>query len=144
MRREGDVIEYHAATVSLDLWRTDTEAYLAGLSARVPCIGVVIRRVTTNGDAPPLEVLLATASPYEYQDYEDTGEEIVELVPMPEGLVAMVRDFVSVHHVEEAFKKRKRDKFRVDRKEDGRGDARILQMTDAYRSPQNRNGETVH
>ena len=41
-----------------------------------------------------LEVVLATASPYEAQDYTDSGEEIVEKVMMPPGLVAWVRDFV--------------------------------------------------
>lgn len=29
-----------------------------------------------------------TASPYEAQDYEDNGEDIVEKILMPEGLIA--------------------------------------------------------
>lgn len=143
MRRDGDVVEYHAATVQLELWETDTEAYLMGLSARVPSIGVVMRDNGARDDSPPFDVVLATASPYEYQDYEDTGEEIVELVPMPEGLVAVLRDFVEAHHVEEVFVKRKRDKHRVDGSEDGRGDSRVTQMSDVYRAPR-RNGEIVH
>lgn len=135
LREEGDVTEYHAATVPLELWHTDTEAYLTGLSARVPAIGVVMREDDDPENPHPYEVLLATASPYECQDYADSGEELLELVPMPEGLVALIRDFVEEHHEEEVFVKRRRDKKRVDEVEDGRGDARISQLTDVYRAP---------
>jgi hypothetical protein len=133
LRRDGDAVEYHAATVPLELYRSDTEAYLAGLSARVPSIGVVMRPAEDSEQG--LEVLLATASPYETQDYLDSGEELVELVPMTEGLVALIRDFVEAHHTEEVFVKRRRDKTRTDRREDGIGDPRVRQVADVYRAP---------
>ena len=139
LRRDGDVIEYHAATVSLELFRTDTEAYLHGLSTKIPAIYVVMRE---SEGADPLDVVLATASPYEAQDYADTGEELVEKVPMPEGLVAWIRDYVEQHHEDEVFIKRRRDKSRVDREENGIGDARIRQISDVYRAPSAK--ETVH
>ena len=60
---------------------------------------------------------------------------MVEKVPMPEGLIAWVRDFALTHYEEEEFKKRKRDKKRIDAKEDGKGDARIPQLADVYRAP---------
>lgn len=135
LRREGEAIEYHAVTVPLELWHTDTEAYLSSLAARVPSIGVVMRETTDPAAKFPLEVLLATASAFEFQDYADSGEEVLELVPMPEGLVAFIRDFAAAHHEEEVFVKRRRDKKRVDLVEDGRGDARISQMSDVYRAP---------
>jgi uncharacterized protein DUF3305 len=139
LRREGDAVEYHAATLPLELFRTDTEAYLHGLSAQTPAIYVVMRDAL---DDRPLDMLLATASPYEAQDYADTGEELVEKVPMPEGLVAWIRDFIELHHQDEAFVKRKRRNARVDLQEDGKGDARIRQMSDVYRAPGSK--ETVH
>lgn len=135
MREEGGVVEYHAATVPLELWRTDTEAYLTGLSARIPTIGVILRDNSDADSEHPFEVLLATASPYETQDYTDSGEEQVELVPMPAGLIALIRDFCKEHHVEEEFVKRRRDKKRVDGQEDGIGDARIPQLADVYAAP---------
>ncbi len=135
MREEGDAVEYHAATVPLELWHTDTEAYLTTLTARVPSIGVVMREAEEGDAERPYEVLLATASAYEFQDYADSGEELLELVPMPEGLVAFLRDFVEEHHEEETFVKRRRDKKRIDLVEDGRGDARISQLSDVYRAP---------
>jgi hypothetical protein len=139
LRRDGDVIEYHAATVPLELFRTDTEAYLHGLSTKIPAIYVVMRE---SEGADPLDVVLATASPYEAQDYADTGEELVEKVPMPEGLVAWIRDYVEQHHEDEVFIKRRRDKSRVDREENGIGDSRIRQTSDVYRAPSAK--ETVH
>lgn len=132
MRRDGDAVEFHAATLPLTLFRTDTEAYLHGLSAKVPAIYVVMR--PSEADRP-LDMVLVTASPYEAQDYADTGEELVEKVPMPEGLIAFIRDFAEAHHEDEVFIKRRRDKARVDRKEDGIGDARIRQTADVYRAP---------
>ncbi len=143
LRRDGDAVEYHAATRPLTLYNADTEGYLAGLSTRVPAIYVVLRNAPESSD-DPLEVLLVTASPYEAQDYADTGEEIVEKVPMPEGLVAWVRDFVEAHHEEETFVKRRRDKKRVDLVEDGIGDSRIRQTSDVYRAPGSATKGRVH
>ncbi|MEL6453016.1 MAG: DUF3305 domain-containing protein [Pseudomonadota bacterium] len=132
MRREGEAVEYHAATLPLDLHGAETEAYLHGLSAEVPSIYVVMR----EGDSDqPLDVLLVTASPYEAQDYTDSGEEIVEKVAMPAGLMAWVQDFVTAFHEDEVFIKRKRDKKRTDLTQDGIGDPRIASAADIYASP---------
>lgn len=143
LRQEGDIVEYHAATRHLELYRTDTEAYLTALSERVPTVYVVMRS-TGEVSENPLEILLITASPYEAQDYADSGEEIVEKIPMPDGLVAWVRDFVEQHHVDEVFVKRRRDKKRVDLVEDGRGDPRVSQLGDVYRAPTSHKKEVLH
>ncbi len=133
LRREGEAVEYHAGTLPLELYRTDTEAYLNGLTAPVPSIFVIL-----HSDGGEVRLHKVTASPYEAQDYLDSGEELVEPVPMPEGLVAWVRDFVERHHEDEVFIKRRRDRQRVDLKEDGKGDARIPQAADVYRAPGSR------
>lgn len=133
LRQEGDAIEYHAATIPLELHGAETEAYLHGLQADIPSIYVILREAE-EGDCP-LDVVLATASPYEAQDYTDSGEEIVEKVPMPHGLAAWVREFVEEFHTEEVFIKRRRDRKRTDLVEDGIGDARIAQVADVYASP---------
>lgn len=132
LRREGDAIEFHAATLPLDLHGADTEAYAHGLAAEVPSIYIVMRETDAGG---PYDVVLATASPYEAQDYTDSGEELVEKVPMPPGLVAWVEAFVDKHHEEEVFVKRKRDKKRIDLVQDGIGDPRIASDSDIYASP---------
>ncbi len=138
LRREGESVEYHAATVPLELWASDTEAYRTNLAARTPMVYVVMRPPALPADGPAM--VLATASPFEAQDYMDSGEELVEPVPMPAGLAAFVSDFVARHHEEEAFVKRRRDRTRVDLTEDGRGDPRIRQMSDVYRAPRRAGG----
>lgn len=135
MRREGDAVEFHAATLPLELYRTDTEAYQTGLNVAEPSIYVVMRDDADPASPHPLEILLVTASPYEAQDYTDSGEEIVERVPTPPALIALIRDFIAEHHQQEVFIKRKRDKKRVDEVEPGKGDARIQQLSDVYRAP---------
>ena len=132
MRREGDVTEYHAATVPLELHGAEAEAYLHELQAREPSVYVILR--ATPGE-PPLEVFRVTASPYEAQDYTDNGEDIVEKVPMPASLRAMVEDFVAEFHEEEEFIKRKRDRKRVDLTQDGIGDPRVGKAADVFASP---------
>ena len=133
LRRDGDVVEYHAATVLLELHRTDTEAYLTELSTKTPSIYVVMREC--DGPESGLEVVLATASPFDGQDYADNGDDIVELVPMPPALIAWVHDWVEKHHKEEKFVKRRRNEWRTELVEDGIGDARIRQTADVYRAP---------
>lgn len=133
LHRDGEVRDYHAATLPLTLWPDETEAYLVNLSDTVPSIYLILRE---EGSAErPLRPVLVTASPYEGQDYADTGEEIVEKIPMTEGLIAWVREFTLAHHREEPFVKRRRDRKRVDLTEDGVGDPRVHQDSDVYRAP---------
>ena len=137
LRREGDAVEYHAATPLLELHGAETDAYLHGLAARIPAIYVILRQSDVP-DGPPLDVLLVTASPYEAQDYADSGEEIIEKVPMPAAVMAWVQQFVDTHHIEEEFKKRRRDRTRTDKVEHSVGDPRVRKAADVYQAPQAR------
>ncbi|MCY4541981.1 MAG: DUF3305 domain-containing protein [Rhodobacteraceae bacterium] len=134
IRGDGDSTTYHAATLTLELWPSDTEAYLMELSSRNPSAYVVFAN-HGGGDPSDIEFVLVTASPYEAQDYLDSGEEEVERVAMPPTLVEILRDFCRHLHVDEKFVKRRRDRVRVDKRQDGVGDARVRQLTDVYRSP---------
>lgn len=140
LRREGEAVEYHAATLTLDLWSSDTEAYQVALSAKTPGVVVVLRESTAPGAEMPWEPALVTASSYEGQDYMDSGDGLIELVPMPLSLIAWVMEFVREHHVDEPFIKRKRDRKRVDLVEDGKGDARVRQLSDVFRAPRGATG----
>ncbi|MDZ4096915.1 MAG: DUF3305 domain-containing protein [Paracoccaceae bacterium] len=135
LRREGKAVEYHAATLTLDLWSTDTEAYQMAIGAKIPGVVVVLRENADPAGEMPWVPAIVTASAYEGQDYMDSGSGLIELVPMPLGLIAWVRDFIHEHHVEEPFVKRQRDRKRVDLTEDGKGDARIRQVADVFRAP---------
>lgn len=139
MRREackgGEAVEYHAATLELEVHRAEIEAYLVALSNDPPSCYVVLREAEDPKAEHEIEVFLVTANAYEAQDYLDSGEEIVEAVPMPPAMIGWLSDFVGRHHKEEEFYKRKRDRVKTDRVEDGKGDARIRQTSDVYRSP---------
>ncbi|MEM7524254.1 MAG: DUF3305 domain-containing protein [Pseudomonadota bacterium] len=135
LRREGEAVEYHAGTVEMALHRADTEAYLVALSNDPPTIYAILRENDDPDAAHELVVSAVTASPYEAQDHTDTGEEIVEALPAPPGLIAWIREFVERHHVDDVFVKRRRDRVKTDRVEDGKGDPRIAQAADVYRSP---------
>lgn len=134
LQNDGDVIEFHAATLPLTLYVSDAEAYAHELQSRTPSVYAVLRPSDVNADVP-WTVALVTASPYEAQDYCDSAEELVEKIPTSDGLGAWITAFVEKHYEEEAFVKRRRDKTRVDQSQDGIGDPRIRQVSDVYRAP---------
>jgi hypothetical protein len=67
----------------------------------------VVLRAT--GTEPPYQVAAVTADPAEGEAFTEAGNDLVESVPMPEGIRAAVEAFVAEHHVERAFYKRQRD-----------------------------------
>ncbi|MFI0395211.1 DUF3305 domain-containing protein [Paracoccus jiaweipingae] len=134
LRRDGEAVEYHACTLPLVLYSSDTEAYLVTLSGATPGLIVVLREAGGAADRP-WQPHLVTASAYDGQDYMDSGASLVAYVPMPAALAGWVQAFCDRHHVDEVFVKRKRDRKRVDLVEDGRGDPRIAQAGDVYRAP---------
>lgn len=135
MREEDGATEYHVGTLSLDLYRTDTEAYLTALNNDPAVVYVVLRQPEFPTEAEPLELHAVTASPYEAQDHLDNGEDIVEAVPMPIGLAGWIAEFCQAHHVEEPFVKRKRRNWSDAVGETGKGDIRVRQAADVYRAP---------
>lgn len=144
MVRDGDVVDYHAGTVAMELFRADVESYLVSLNMATPSVWIIMDRDETRRSPSGWFVSAITASAYEAQDALDSGESIVEAVPIPESLAAWIKEFVDMHYIEEPFKKRRRDKHRVDGIEDGKGDARIRQESDVFRAPSNIKNPRVH
>ena len=135
MREDGNVIDYLAGVAELTLYRSDVEAYKVSLNMDAPSLWVILVPDSIGASPSDWVVGAVTASAYEAQDALDSGENLVEAVPMSEGLAAWVNEFVDLHYEDEPFQKRQRDRAQVDRVEDGRGDPRISQTTDVYRSP---------
>ncbi|MEZ5933443.1 MAG: DUF3305 domain-containing protein [Alphaproteobacteria bacterium] len=113
---------YHMATLTLDLHRAETIAYKTNLNDNPPRLYVVLRPVDDPGAREEVRPFLVTASPFEAQDYLDSGDEIVEGVTMPDAVIAWITAFCDHHHVDEPFKKRKR---RPHGAEDGGMGARV-------------------
>lgn len=107
--RDGDGwTHFHAATLDLQLFPRETQGYKVNLSDAVPSVFVVLRQ-DEEGESPyDIFPFLVTACPYEAQDYLDSGEDIVDRVPMPQGLIAWVQAYIDRNHQEETFVKRKR------------------------------------
>lgn len=111
--REGDGwAQFHAATLPLELFHTDTAGYKLNLSQDPPRVWVVLRpdEAGEAGVAP----FFVTASAHEAEAYQVSGTETVEPVPMPDALIALVSDFVEQHHVDVVFEKRERTRHAPD------------------------------
>lgn len=114
LARTDGAIRYHAATVSLELHRKETEAYLYNLEGGDPVLYAVLSENDGEEDGFPYRVHLLTASPFEAQDYLDGGDDIVEPVKMPDEIAVWIEAFVAENHSEEQFKKRKRDEVNLE------------------------------
>lgn len=142
--RDGDTIDYLAGTFVMELFRADVEAYLVSLNMKTPSVWVILDKDESNQSPAELFVSSITASAYEAQDALDSGESIVEAVPIPESLAAWIKEFVDMHYIEEPFKKRRRDKFKAEGVDEGKGDARISQESDVFRAPSSIKKSRVH
>jgi len=105
---EGDGwTQYHAATLDLEIYSSETDGYRTNLNAAAPKVYVVLR---PNPDAagPEIIVFHVTLCPHEASRYTEVGDDVVETVPMPDEIAAWLADFVAKHHVEVPFIKRQR------------------------------------
>lgn len=133
LRREGDAVEFHAATGLLELHQADAESYFNGLEAGAPSLWAIFH---PTGDAEkPWTLHHVTASPDEAQNALDSGEELVERVPLTPQIAGWIAEFVEAHYKPEPFRKRKRVPADPEAFEGGRGDARIRQAGDVFRAP---------
>ncbi len=105
---DGPWEQFHAGTLTCELFRKETEGYKVNLSQEPPRVFVVLRAGADLEVAHQWVPVHVTVCPYEAQDYLDSGEDLVEPVPMPPDLVAFVQAFVDRHHVDQPFYKRKR------------------------------------
>lgn len=94
---------FYAGTLPLELFRGETEGYRRNLSGEPPVVYVILR----PGEGGVMVPFHVTACPYEAGAYQISGDEVVEGVPMPPEVGAMVEAFIARWHVDEPFVKRK-------------------------------------
>ncbi len=104
---------FHGGTLNLELFRGETEGYLTNLSQVPPAVYVVLRK-TEDDDALEYAPFLVTVCPYEAMGYADGNDDVVEPVPMPPEIVTWVQEFVTLHHVDTPFVKRKNRRHQDD------------------------------
>jgi hypothetical protein len=104
---QGDAASFYAGPTEIALYRSDTGNYRDNLASGAPSLWVALR---PTGTEPPYEILRVTADPSEGEAFTEAGNDLVDAVPMPAAVRNMVAAFVTEHHVERQFYKRKRDR----------------------------------
>jgi Protein of unknown function (DUF3305) len=103
---DEEITSFYAGGADVALYRSDTAQYRDNLASGSPSLWVVLR---PTGVEPPYEIVTVTADPSEGEAFTQSGADLVDSVPMPEAVHAIVATFVAEHHVEQAFFKRRRD-----------------------------------
>ena len=101
----------YAGAAEIELHPSETTQYRDNLLSEQPVLWVVLRATDLD---PPDEVFTVTADGAEGEGLAYTGSDIVETVPMPDQIAETLMSFVSEHHVERVFFKRKRTETNKD------------------------------
>ncbi len=104
---DGSRVTYYAGSSEIELYPSDTPQYRDNVLSETPSIWVGLRAAESD---PPFELFLTTADSSEGEGMTYTGTVICEPVPMPDAIQAVIEQFITEHHVERVFFKRKRDK----------------------------------
>ncbi len=135
IREESGIFDFHVGSQILELHRAEVESYKVSLAMEPASAFVIMERDELENEDKEYKLHKVTASAYEAQDYLDSDEYLVEPVPMPQTLQALIEIFSDAHFNEKPFIKRKRDKLKFDNSELGKGDARVQKIADVFSSP---------
>jgi hypothetical protein len=100
-------MNFYVGAAELELYRSDASGYRDNLETGAALLWVVLR--PTGGD-PPYEIAAVTAEPHEGESFTEGATNLVESVPMPDSICALIAEFVAEHQVERPFVKRQRDR----------------------------------
>ena len=104
LRRGDDFEQYLANDIALELHRSDLASYRYNLGGLDPRLYVVLRK-TEDG----AHVQMITAAPDQAQAMSESGEDVVDGLPMPDAIRAWIEMFCACHPPDEPMRKRKRD-----------------------------------
>ncbi len=107
LSQDGDRTTFYAGPAEIALYRTETGNYRDNLASAAPMLWVALR---STGVEPPYEIFAVTADPAEGEAFTEAGNDLVDVVPMPQAVRAVIDGFVAEHHVERPFHKRERDR----------------------------------
>jgi hypothetical protein len=104
---DDERIRFYGGSAEVALHRSDASGYHDNLTADAPVLWVVLQ--PTRAD-PPYDIAAVTAEPSEGEAYAGSADSVVETVPMPDAVRAIVADFVATHYAGQPFVKRHRDR----------------------------------
>jgi Protein of unknown function (DUF3305) len=109
-----DVATYYAGAAGIELYRTEAEHYRSNLDSGEPSVWVALR---PTGADPPYALFAVTVDPAEGESFTQAGSDIVDAVPMPAAVRAVVEAFVAEHHAVEPHYRRTRTDTRDEQRE---------------------------
>ena len=98
---------FYLGAAAIELHRTETDHYRANLGSGAPLVWVALR---PTGGLPAYELFAVTADPSEGESFTQSGDDLVDAVPMPAAVRQIVEAFVAEHHVEHPIYRRERDR----------------------------------
>jgi hypothetical protein len=101
-----DAATFYIGPAEIELYRSETDHYRANLTSGAPSVWVALR---PTGGRPAYDLFAVTADPSEGESFTQSGEDLVDAVPMPAAVRQIVEAFVAEHHVEQPIYRRKRD-----------------------------------
>jgi hypothetical protein len=104
---DADCTNFYAGAGEIELYRSESSAYRDNLATGAALLWVVLR---PSGDRRPYAIAAVTADPGEGEGFTEAADDLVDTVPMPEPVRAVIADFVAEHHLGHEFVKRKRDR----------------------------------
>jgi hypothetical protein len=107
LREEGETVLFYAGSRTIEFHRSETARYRENLATGSPMLWVVLSPTDAEW---PYALAAVTADPAEGEVFTEAGANLVETVIMPDVIREAVEAFVSEHHVEREFVKRKRDR----------------------------------
>ena len=102
-----DCMNFYIGASEIELCRSAASGYRDNLANGTPLLWVALQ---PTGAEPPYELAAITAEPSEGEAFNETATSLVEALPMPESIQAVVAAFVAEHHFEHPFVKRQRDR----------------------------------
>lgn len=88
------------------LYGGETANYAFNLASERPAVFVILRR----GGPLGMTLLAVTVDPGEVDSHADSGDDLIEALPLPADIAGWVADFVARHHRERPRHKRRRDR----------------------------------
>ena len=93
IREESGIFDFHVGSQILELHRAEVESYKVSLAMEYASAFVIMERDELENEDKEYKLHKVTASAYEAQDYSDSDEYLVEPVPMPQTLQALMKHF---------------------------------------------------
>lgn len=108
LRDEGEAALFYAGAADLTLYPTDTDNYRHTLQQDPPRLWAVLRPSESAPQGWRLQAVTVDAG--EAEMYGGSAADMMEALPLPAPLVALLRDYVARHHKDRGFHKRRRDR----------------------------------